>query len=373
MTGENKPVILCVDDEPTNLKFLMEILKENYQVYLAPSGERALMFLEKRRPDLILLDVEMPKMSGYDVIQLIKTGEKWSDIPVIFLTGLEGRDKEQKAFELGAVDYILKPISSGVVKARVKLHVDLDTYSKRLEELVDVRTQQLSRTQNCILDMLANVTSYRDQETGGHIKRTTYYTQAVTRHLLAGPHEGYIIDEEYASAMVTSAKLHDIGKVAVPDSILLKPAKLTPEEFEQIKLHTVYGAQLLDNAIKELKETAAFLKVGREIIIGHHEKWDGSGYPNHVAGTAIPLSARVLAIVDVYDALVSRRPYKDPYTHEQAVEIILQGSGSHFDPGLVEICRPIFPQFEEIAEEHHDDVYADLIDISVDSTIPWSI
>lgn len=368
--NETIPTILCVDDEPTNLKFLKEILQYAYQVYLAPSGERALVFLESRRPDLILLDVEMPKMSGYDVINKIKNEPRWSDIPVIFLTGLEGRDNEQKAFELGAVDYILKPISSGVVRARVKLHVDLDKYSRRLEELVDICTHQLVRTQNCILDMLANVTSYRDQETGGHIKRTTYYTDAVTQLLLNESREGYAIDKEYASAMVTSAKLHDIGKVAVPDSILLKPGKLTTEEFELIKLHTIYGAQLLDNAVKELDETAAFIDVGREIIVGHHEHWDGSGYPYGIAGASIPLSARIVAIVDVYDALISRRPYKEPFPHERAVEILLQDSGSHFDPNLIEIFRPIFDRFSEIAKQHQDDVYPDLIDIS--HVYPWT-
>lgn len=350
-----KPVILCVDDEPTNLKFLMEILKEEYQVYLAPSGERALVFLKARRPDVILLDVEMPKMSGYDVIRTIKGEPAWEDIPVIFLTGLEGRDKEQIAFELGAVDYILKPISAGVVKARIKLHVELVSYRRGLEELVDLRTEQLSRTQNCILDMLASVTSYRDQETGGHIKRTTYYVEAIAEMLLREHREGYILDEEYAASMVTSAKLHDVGKVAVPDSILLKPGKLTAEEFDIIKLHTLYGAHLLDSAMSELKETASFLRVAREIIIGHHERWDGNGYPEGVGGAQIPLSARVMAIVDVYDALISRRPYKEPYSHEAAVEIIEKGSGNHFDPVLVAMCRPVFETFQGIAKAHKGD------------------
>lgn len=350
-----KPVILCVDDEPTNLKFLMEILKGEYQVYLAPSGERALVFLKSRRPDVILLDVEMPKMSGYDVIRTIKEEPEWEDIPVIFLTGLEGRDKEQIAFELGAVDYILKPISAGVVKARIKLHVELVSYRRGLEELVDLRTEQLSRTRNCILDMLAGVTSYRDQETGGHIKRTTYYVEAIVKMLQRERREGYLPDDEYAASMITSAKLHDVGKVAVPDRILLKPGKLTEEEFDVIKLHTVYGAHLLDNAMSELKETASFLRVAREIIIGHHERWDGNGYPDGVGGDQIPLSARVMAIVDVYDALISRRPYKEPFSHEQSVAIIKAGAGTHFDPVLVAMCGPVFKQFQGIAKTHRDD------------------
>lgn len=364
MNEMNKPMILCVDDEPTNLKFLMEILKESYQVYLAPSGERALVFLAAKKPDLILLDVEMPKMNGYDVIRKIKATPDWADIPIVFLTGLEGRDREQEAFALGAVDYILKPISAGVVKARVKMHVELETYRKSLEELVDVRTEQLNRTQNCLLDMLASVTSYRDQETGEHIKRTTFYIEEICKLLLKETREDYRISCGYAEAMVTAAKLHDIGKVSIPDSILLKPGKLTDEEFEVIKLHTTNGAHLLDNAMDELKETASFLEVAREIIIGHHEHWNGKGYPGGIAGTEIPMSARVMAIADVYDALISRRPYKEPFAHETAIEIIREGAGTHFDPYLIELCEPLFPVFEKIAKEHEDEVKIDLMDFS---------
>ncbi len=359
-----KPVILCVDDEPTNLKFLMEILKEDYQVYLAPSGERALLFLNSKRPDLILLDIEMPRMNGYEVISQIKATPAWADIPIVFLTGLEGRDKEQEAFALGAVDYILKPISAGVVKARVKLHVELGTYRKNLEALVDIRTEQLNRTQNCILNMLASVTSYRDQETGGHIKRTTFYLAEITKLLLKETSDEYKIGKAYADAMEISAKLHDIGKVAIPDSILLKPGKLTAEEFEVIKLHTVFGAHLLDNAMNELQETASFLDVAREIIIGHHEHWNGNGYPNRLKGHDIPLSARVMAIVDVYDALISRRPYKEPFSHEMAINILREGSGTHFDPYLISLCETIFPMFEDIAKEHEDDFDVDLMDMA---------
>ena len=341
----------------------MEILKDVYQVYLAPSGERALKFLETKRPDLILLDVEMPKMRGYDVIREIKNIPSLCDIPVIFLTGLEGRDNEQIAFELGAVDYILKPISFGIVRARTKLHVELGAYRKRLEELVDIRTEQLSRTQNCILDLLANVTSYRDQETGGHIKRTTLYIETIVELLLENQFEGYELGAQYAASIISSAKLHDIGKVAIPDSILLKPERLTEAEFEIIKLHTTSGAQLLDNAMLELKETSAFLTTAREIIIGHHERWDGTGYPNQVFGAALPLSARIMAIVDVYDALVSRRPYKDPLSHEESMKIIFDSAGTHFDPGLIEICKSVFGKFSEIAAAHKDDAYSEILDL----------
>lgn len=350
-----KPSILCVDDDPTNLRFLMEVLKKEYTVYLAPSGERALAFLNKRRPDLILLDIEMPGMSGYEVIRVIKQQEEWRDIPIIFLTGVEGRENEQAAFDLGAVDYILKPISAGIVKSRAGLHIELETYRKNLEGLVELRTDQLDRTQDCILDMLANMTSYRDNETGAHIKRTTYYTEVILENLIMQDHPAFQMDEDYAESMIKSAKLHDIGKVAVPDNILLKPGRLTPEEFEMIKLHTVYGAEILDNAMEELGDTSSFLNVAREIIIGHHEKWDGTGYPNGFAGEDIPLAARVMALVDVYDALISRRPYKEGMSHEKALSILYKDAGTHFDPRLVEISEPVFPVFEQIAEEHKDD------------------
>lgn len=351
----DKPTILCVDDEPTNLRFLMEILKGSYKVYLAPSGERALTFLENRIPDLILLDIEMPQMDGYEVIRIIKETPEWNDIPIIFLTGLEGRDKEQAAFDLGAVDYILKPISAGIVKARAGLHIELEQYRKRLEEAVEMRTNQLYRTQDAILDMLANMTSYRDNETGAHIKRTTFYCEAIVDILMDKNYPGYEMDVEYGSSIIKSAKLHDIGKVALVDNILLKPGRLTPEEFEMIKLHPLYGSQIIDNAVEDLGDTSSFLNVAREIIIGHHEKWDGSGYPYRLTSTEITLSARIMAIADVYDALISERPYKKAFSHETALNIIREDAGTHFDPTLVELCSDIFPLFEQIALDHRDD------------------
>jgi putative two-component system response regulator len=354
LTGE-KSMILAVDDEPTNLRFLYEILKDQYQVYLAPTGERALAFLRTKTPDLILLDVTLPGMDGYEVIKRIKSNPGLREIPVIFLTGLEGRDNERIAFDLGAVDYILKPISVGIVRARVGLQVELENYRKNLIHLVNIRTEQLGRTQDAILDMLANMTAYRDNETGAHIKRTTYYCEAIVETLSTIDRKGYEMSEHYASSIVKSAKLHDIGKIAVPDSILLKPGTLTEEEFELIKLHTVYGAEFLDNAMEELGDTSSFLTVAREIIIGHHEKWDGTGYPEGKKGPEIPLAARVMAIVDVYDALISERPYKRPFSHDESLEIIWKGSGTQFDPHLLEMLRPVLDSFQEIALEHKDE------------------
>ncbi len=348
--------VLVIDDDPTNLRFLGEILKESYQPFLAPSGERALLFLSTRVPDLILLDVEMPGMNGYDVIRALKKNPAWAGIPVIFLTGQEGRDKEQLALDLGAVDYILKPISAGIVRSRVGLHIELTHYRRGLEKMVDMRTLQLRRTQDAILDILANMTSFRDNETGEHIKRTTIYTEIMVRNLREHNHPRYQIDERYAESIVKAAKLHDIGKVAVPDNILLKPARLSSLEFELIKQHTIYGAQILDAAIEGLGpgESSYFLTVAREIIATHHEKWDGSGYPKGLSGEQIPLSGRVLAIVDVYDALISHRPYKPGFRHEAAIRTITEDAGLHFDPKLVELSVNVFDKFREIATRHQD-------------------
>lgn len=351
--------VLIVDDDATNLRLLQEILKENYKIFAAPSGERALAFLQKQTPDLILLDVEMPGMSGYEVIGRLKADPALRDIPVIFLTAQEGRDKEEQAFRLGAVDYILKPISAGVVTARVQLHLELETYKKRLEQLVERKTGQLQRVQDSILDILANITAFRDSDTGFHIERTTLYTKLLVENLLELEHPNYRIDKDYADHIVKSAKLHDIGKVAVPDSILLKPAKLSSGEFQLIKMHTTYGAEMIDDAIADLGNDASFLHVAREIVISHHEWWNGTGYPNGLVAELIPVSGRVMAIADVYDSLRSHRPYKMPMTHEYALSILEKETGTHFDPLLMELSTRVFDAFDIIATEYHDEIRSD--------------
>jgi len=355
---DERETILVVDDNPTNLRFLQEILKTDYKVYASPSGERALTFLEKRIPDLILLDIEMPGMDGYELISHLKRDSRWSEIPVIFLTAQEGRDKEQQAFTLGAQDYILKPISYGVVLSRVGLHMELETYKKRLEHLVEIKTFELQRTQDSVLDIISNMTAYRDNETGAHIKRTTYYSEVICGRLMELRQPGYNIPQEMADNIAKSSKLHDIGKIGVPDSILLKPDRLTPEEFDVIKQHTVLGGQIMDDTMENLgTESSMFLRMGREIAANHHEKWDGSGYPYGVSGDGIPLSARIMAIADVYDALISKRPYKRAFTHDESIGIIRKDAGTHFDPHLVDFCVPIFPAFGEIAEQYRDEHY----------------
>ncbi|MDR1917077.1 MAG: response regulator [Synergistaceae bacterium] len=345
--------ILVVDDDATNLRMLQEILRPIYKVYAAPSGERALAFLEKQSPDLILLDVEMPGMNGYQVIKKLKENPRFQSIPVLFLTAQEGRDKEETALHLGAVDYILKPITTGIVRARVNLHIELEDYRKRLETLVSQKTESLRNTQDSILDILANVTAWRDSGTGGHIARTTTYTKLVVNCLLEKQHPNYLINPQYGEHIIKSSKLHDIGKVAISDNILLKPGKLTTEEFDEIKKHTTFGAQIISDAIENLGDDSSFLHVAREIVISHHEWWDGSGYPNGLAGNDIPISGRIMAISDIYDSLTSERPYKGIMSHDEAMSIIYRETGGHFDPLMIDLLKDTFLLFEGVEDRFH--------------------
>lgn len=349
-----KAVVLIVDDDPTNLRYLNEILCGRYLPYLAPSGERALLFLAKRLPDLILLDLEMPGKSGYDVLREIKANPVWADIPVIAMMAHEGRDREQQALDMGAVDYVLKPIAPGIVQSRVSLHIELMAYRRDLDHIVQLRTAQLRHTQDAILDILASMTSFRDNETGNRIKRTTDYSEMIIENLRRKNHPQYQVHGAYGESIVKAAKLHDIGKVAVPDHVLLKPTQLTRSEFELIKQHAVYGAQILDQAIDQLaeEESRYFLTVARELIATHHEKWNGSGYPLGLSGERIPLSGRVLAIVDVYDALISPRPYKKSLTHEEAVGTMKKEIGTYFDPTLMDLSMNVIDQFGDVTSKY---------------------
>ncbi len=347
--------ILVVDDNPVNMQAILQILQSGYDVFPAISGERALLFLKKRIPDLILLDVQMPGMDGYEVMEKLKATPAWAAIPVIFLTSMEDRKHEEQALVLGAVDYIIKPVVAGVLQRRVQLHLELEAYRKNLETIVAKKTAQLTKTQDAILDILANVTAFRDNETGAHILRTTEYVRVMVDALCTAEHPGYHLEPLYAANIIKSAKLHDIGKVAIADSILLKPDRLTPPEFERIKTHTTFGAMVINKAIQELGEESAFLSTAQELIYTHHECWDGSGYPQGLAGEEIPLSGRIMAIADVYDALISHRPYKDAFTHENAMFILHNEAGTHFDNNIIELCEGAFAQFAEIAKTITDE------------------
>ncbi|MGF6375333.1 putative two-component system response regulator [Clostridiales Family XIII bacterium PM5-7] len=342
------PKILIVDDEPANLKLLKELLKDTYQVYLATSGKHALNFLEHNKPDAILLDVLMPEMDGYEVIKEIKKRESVKDIPVIFLTGLDNQNNESIAFKLGAVDYITKPIVAESVLNRLAIHVELQQYRQNLEAEIALRTAKLVKTQEVILNIMANLTEIKDNDTGAHVKRTTAFMQLLVEGLSKLQQKNYRLSKEEELNVINTSKLHDIGKVAIPDTILLKPGKLTDEEFEHIKTHSTVGAKVIEDAMEELGDAPSFFKTAYLIIISHHEKWDGSGYPFGLSGEAIPLPGRLMAIADVYDALVSVRPYKKAMSHEEALAIIVEGAGKHFDPFLVEKLYAVIDGFKNV-------------------------
>ena len=345
MNSEPRYSLLAVDDNGANLQFLQVLFQDTCLVHASPSGERALAFLEKVRPDLILLDIEMPGMDGYEVMASLRSQPRTAQIPVIFLTGRTGMEHEMRALEMGAEDFIAKPFVPSVVRARVKHQLELAQYRGQLEQRVQEKTAQVVKMQDIALDLLATATEYRDMETGGHIQRTTRFVQLLLDGLAVRSRPGYTFSPAYAECVLKTARLHDIGKIGVPDQILLKPGSLSPPEFEIIKKHTTIGAHMLQGGIEAMGEKS-LLDVAREIALSHHEKWDGTGYPQGLKGEAIPLSGRIMAIADVYDALISVRPYKPAFPHVQAKLIIDQGRGRHFDPFLVDLFLEMHGRFE---------------------------
>lgn len=349
--------VLIVDDTPENIQVLMETLKGKYKIVAAINGQKALqMAAMDPVPDIILLDIIMPGLDGYQVCEKLKSDEKTRNIPVIFVTAMSQEDDEQKGLDLGAVDYITKPFRPGIVKSRVQNHLELKRHRDHLEELVRERTKQLVLTQDATINSLATLAEYRDPETGGHIKRTQNYVKALAIKLQGHPKFGDFFNANTIEQLFKSAPLHDIGKVGVRDSILLKPGKLTDEEFEEMKKHTQYGSDTIFRVELELGDALAqsFLSFAREIAYTHQEKWDGSGYPQGLKGEEIPISGRLMALADVYDALISRRVYKPPFTHSKAVEVITEGKGLHFDPDIVDAFLDIHEEFRQVAIEYAD-------------------
>ncbi len=346
-------VVMIVDDTEHNIDILVDALGGSYELSVALDGESALEDIKKNIPDLILLDIMMPGIDGYEVCRRLKNNTSTQHIPVLFITAMADAQDEEKGLELGAVDYIHKPINPALVKARVRNQLELKLYRDNLEKLVRQRTVELEKTQEVTIESLGTLAEYRDPETGGHIKRTKNYMQALALKLQEyAKFKGFLTDEN-VEMLYKSAPLHDIGKVGVPDHILLKPGKLTDEEFEEMKKHTIYGRDALALAQKKLG-TDSFLHFAMEIAESHQEKWDGSGYPNGWHGNQIPVSGRIMAVADVYDALISKRVYKDPFPHSKAVGIIHEGSGSHFDPDMVTAFLEIQEDFRRIAFENTD-------------------
>ena len=361
-TLPERPTILVVDDTPANLSLMTGLLKDEYKVKAATNGEKALKIAETQpQPDLILLDIMMPEMDGYEVCQRLQANPATRRIPIIFLTAKTAVEDEQHGLEVGAVDYITKPISPPIVLARVKTHLTLKASADFLrnkadflEQEVAKRTAEVMAIQDVTIMAMASLAETRDSDTGNHIRRTQHYVKALALKLRDNPRYEPHLTDRFVSMLFKSAPLHDIGKVGIPDRILLKPGKLTPEEFELIKTHTTLGRDAIQAAEDQLGMKVDFLKMAKEIAQSHQEKWDGSGYPEGLKGESIPLAARLMALADVYDALISRRVYKEGMSHEEAVALIREGSGKHFDPDLVSAFLEIHEEFRAIAQRFLD-------------------
>ncbi len=358
-----KPTILIVDDTPDNITLLTSLLGDQYRNKVATNGTKALKIaMTSPPPDLILLDIMMPEIDGYEVCRQLKLDPATKDIPVIFLTAKTQEGDETKGFELGAVDYITKPIVPPILMARVHTHLALQAARKSLEqqnevleEQVDHRTKQLAALQDSIIIAMASLAETRDNETGHHIRRTQHYVRELALNLRRHEHYAAELTDKYIELVYKSAPLHDIGKVGVPDRILLKPGALTPDEFEEMKKHTTYGRDTILEAERSMAEPQSFLEVAREIAFSHHEKWDGSGYPQRLKGVEIPLCARLMALADVYDALISKRVYKAPMPHDEAVAIIMKGRGQHFDPEVLDAFLEVQEKFAAIAAQFKEE------------------
>ncbi|MGE5330167.1 MAG: two-component system response regulator [Nitrospirota bacterium] len=356
------PTVLVVDDTPDNLVLVSELLGEHYRVKVANSGARALKAAQTDPvPDLVLLDIMMPEMDGYEVCRQLKAAAATRDIPIIFLTARADRDDERLGLELGAVDYITKPMSPPIVLARVQTHLALKATadflrdkSAYLEREVALRTLEVQALQDVTIMAMASLAETRDDETGNHIRRTQLYVKALAERLRAHPRFEAVLNTQMIELIYKSAPLHDIGKIGIPDHILLKPGKLTDNEFEVVKEHTLLGRKAIEGAERRLGMRVRFLNVAKDMACCHHECWDGTGYPLCLAGDAIPVPGRLMALADVYDAIISQRIYKSASTHEQACSAIVKGRGTQFDPDVVDAFIDIAEEFRDIALKYPD-------------------
>lgn len=356
-----KRTILVVDDTAINLSLMGGILKNLYRVKFANSGEKAITAIQRDPPDLILLDIMMPGMSGYEVCQIIKNDPQTRRIPIIFLTAMAEAEDEAKGLDMGAADYITKPISPPIVLARVKTQLEnkdaadfLRDQAAFLRTEVEKKTKLVAAVQDVTILAMASLAETRDSDTGNHIRRTQYYVLELAKQLKDHPRFKEFLTPENIDLLFKTAPLHDIGKVGIPDRILLKPGRFVPEEFEIMKTHTTLGRDAIEHAERSLSVEVEFLKIAKEIAYSHQEKWDGSGYPEGLSGDEIPISARLMAVADVYDALISRRVYKEGMPHEKAVLIIEEGRNSHFDPDVVDAFNALAGVFREIAQKYAD-------------------
>jgi len=363
MESERKKIII-VDDNAANLSVGRNLLRTFYEVYPAPSAAKLFEVLEKAIPDLVLLDVDMPGMNGYQAIKIMKSDKRFRNIPVIFLTAKDDEASEIEGFDLGAADYVTKPFSGPLLLRRIAnlllieqqkrdLQANQATlldYADNLELKVTEKTAEVFNLQNAVLTTVADLVEFRDELTGGHTARTQRYLKALVDELVGKAEYADELKEWDMDFFLISAQLHDVGKIAISDLILNKPGPLTPDEFEIMKTHVVVGVEAIERIMSETAKHA-FLHHALLIAGTHHEKWDGTGYPTGLSGKNIPLEGRLMAIADVYDALVSDRPYKKAFPHDKACEIIEEGAGKHFDPALVEVFKKVEGEFERIKRE----------------------
>jgi len=361
MGNANRDVILIVDDIDINRIILCEMLQNDYDIIEAASGTEALskLFISEGvpaeiLPTAILLDVMMPDLDGFEVLEVIKKNDSTKNIPVLFITAADSEETESKGLLAGAADYITKPFNRNVVRARIENHINLARYSHNLEQLVYKKTAEVTKTYESTLEVLATIIEYRNLESGTHIRRTTLLTEILVARMLESDVFRPALEALNIPSLIKASALHDIGKIGIPDGILLKPGKLTAEEFNMIKTHTTVGSHIIDSISENLPDNDMYLKYAKDICHYHHERWDGNGYPAGLSGEEIPLPARIISIVDVYDALVSPRCYKDPFSHDVSLNIITEGKGTQFDPDIIDILGDVADKFKEVEEEHRD-------------------
>jgi putative two-component system response regulator len=355
----DKTFILILEDSKTQLEKIKYVLSSaGYYIIPFSNPVIALNYLNSKEsvlPDLILSDITMPEMDGYEFCIHVKSNLRLKDIPLIFLTNLTGDSNQAKGFDVGAVDYIFKPINAEMIKKRVQIHCELKMHQCHLEELVNKKIEELELLQEITIECIANLAEYRDNETGGHIRRTREYIKVLVNELKSYPKFAKYLTDKYVKLLCQSAPLHDIGKVGIPDSILLKPGALTSDEFNIMKYHTLIGKKTLEIADEKMNKES-FLHFAAEMAASHHEKWDGTGYPRGLKGDEIPLIARLMAVADVYDALVSKRIYKEAITHEKAVGIIKSGSEKQFDPDIVKAFLDVQDKIKQILNKYADSI-----------------
>jgi putative two-component system response regulator len=354
-----RPLVFIVDDVPENIQIALAHLKSlDLEFAYATSGEQAVERMRRRTPDLVLLDVMMPGMDGFETLQEIRTIEAAQSIPVIFLTARSEPEDVARGFELGGVDYITKPFHGVELRSRVRNHLELHRYKMHLEQTVEARTREASLLKDITIVAMGELAEHRDTDTGGHIQRTRAFVRSLAENLFRSGKFLDILTPDYITLLYKTAPLHDIGKVGIPDAILLKQSRLNYEEFEIMKKHAIYGEEVIDKLAKMAGEPMAFLQCAKDLVGSHHEKYDGSGYPRGLAGRNIPLAGRIMTVADVYDALRTRRAYKPALSHEQTMQIILheEGRSRHFDPDVYDALMRVEREFEAIAQRNQDEM-----------------